>query len=259
MAADKSLRVLITGASSGIGRALAEHYARDGHVVGAVARRAELLDDLAREYATISPMPCDITDGTAVEDLLHRFALEHGGLDLVYANAGIGQHAPEEGWDPEKARQIAMINIVGTTNTIAPAAGIMVEQGFGRIVGISSLAGHCPLPSAAAYGASKAWLKFYLESLDMDLMPYGVRCTVVMPGYVATALADRANADSSEVTSSARRAATRIARGVERGERVIRFPRRVSLLARLAGFLPPSIRAEKQRKRLAKRQRARRE
>ena len=245
------LRILITGASSGIGRALAEHYGRGGHTVAAVARRRALLDDLASEHSGVLPFEGDVTNDAEIDHLINRFAIEQGGLDLVYVNAGVGQRSGEEGWDRERTRLIEDVNIRGAMNTIVPAVAIMLRQGRGRIVGISSLAGRVPLPGAAAYGASKAWLAFYLESLDMDLAPRGVRCTVVMPGYVATPMVD--GAESALVTPSARRAAALIAQRVSRGDRVIRFPRRVALLASLAAIAPRSLRISMQNRRLAKR------
>ena len=252
------LRVLVTGTSSGIGRALAEHYARAGATVGAVARRGEVLREMARAMPGIFPLAADVADGAAMEAIVRRFAEQAGGLDLVYANAGIGQRNPEEGWEPGRARQIAEINVLGATNTIAPAVSLMLERGWGgRIVGISSLAGCTPLPAAAAYGASKAWLKFYLESLDMDLAPRGIRCSVVMPGHVATAMVDGEKAGL--ITEGARRAARLIAARVERGDRIIKFPRRVAMLATLAAFAPPGLRARSQRGRLAKRKELRSE
>ncbi len=245
------LRILITGASSGIGRALAEHYAKRGHIVGAVARRQDLLQALAETYDTIIPIQGDVTDGNAIEQAIHRFSIEQGRLDIVYANAGIGQGSAEQGWDPEVARRVTMINVVGTVNTLAPAATIMVEQGFGTLVGISSLAGQTPMPCAAAYGASKAWMRFYIESLAMDLESYSIQCSVVMPGHVPTPMVD--GAESELVSKGARRAATLIASKVADGKRVIRFPRKIAILSQIAAFLPASIRAKQQRKRLQKR------
>ncbi len=247
------LRVVVTGASSGLGRALVVHYAQQGHLVGAIARRGELLAELGAEYeGLVIPIEADVCDGEALEGALHRFALEQGRLDLVFANAGIGQESAKEGWDVARARRIAEVNVLGATNTIGPAVTIMVEQGGGRVVGISSLAGHAPLPSSAAYGASKAWMVFYLESLALDLGETGVGFTVVMPGYIATPMVD-AGRDVRVVTAGAARAAAVIAAGVARGERMIRFPRRVAWLTMLGGWMPSWLRVRVQRKRLAKR------
>ncbi|MBL1217022.1 MAG: SDR family NAD(P)-dependent oxidoreductase [Planctomycetes bacterium] len=245
------LRVLITGASSGIGRGLAQWYAHRGHTVGALARRQDLLEELAAAHSNVVPLIADVCDAEQTEQAVSRFALEAGGLDVAYANAGVGQRTREEGWDADRAELIAQVNVVGATNTICAATSIMLEQGRGHLVGISSLAGHCPLPDAAAYGASKAWLVFYLRSLAMDLGPCGIRCTVVMPGYVSTQMVDGTGVEL--LTPQARRAADRIAQGVARGQETIRFPRRVSLLTRLAGLTPASLRASMQRRRLHKR------
>lgn len=228
------------------------HYANAGWTVGAVARRAELLVDLAHRHREIIALTGDITDQNAIEQIVHRFALETGRLDLVYANAGVGQRSTEEGWEPDRARLIGEINVVGSTNTITAAASVMIEQGFGRIVGVSSLAGCVPMPCAAAYGASKAWLAFYLRSLDLDLAPRGVRCSVVMPGYIATPMVD--GSQSHVITPSAQKAAQHIAQRVAAGERIIRFPRRVAWLASLSAWVPANWRAAMQRRRLARRQ-----
>lgn len=252
------LRVLVTGASSGLGRALVVYYAKLGHIVGAVARRGELLAELAAPYGgRVIPLTVDVCDGEAMEGALHRFALEQGRLDVVFANAGIGQESAEEGWDVARARMIAEINVVGATNTIGPAVTIMLEQGQGRLVGISSLAGQVPLPSSAAYGASKAWMVFYLRSLAMDLGETGVNFTVVMPGYIPTPMVDKGT-DARVVTAGAARAAAIIAEGVARGDAMIRFPKRMALLTRLGGLMPTGMRVRVQRKRLAKRKELRR-
>ncbi len=249
------LRILITGASSGIGRALAEHYAAAGHIVGAVARRGELLSDLAERLDSVTPLQGDVSNAAGMDQLIRAFARQHGGIDLVYVNAGIGQRSEIEGWDAGRTRQIIDVNIIGATNTIVPAVEVMLAHGGGRIVGISSLAGRTPLPHAAAYGASKAWLAFYLDSLDMDLGPRGVHCSIVMPGYVATPMVD--GADAALVSAGARRAAALIADRVARGERIIRFPRRVAMLTSLATLAPRSMRISSQLKRLAKRKQQR--
>lgn len=254
----KQQRILITGATSGIGRGLTEHYAAQGHIVGAVARRADILHQLAKAHSTIIPLPADVTDSPAMEQAIGRFALEAGGLDIVYANAGIGQKNMQDAWDPDRARTITNINILGTINTITPAITIMIEQGSGTLVGISSLAAHTPLPHAAVYGASKKWMNFYLQSLAMDLKQYHIKCTIVMPGHVSTAMIDGEN-NVGLLTLSAQNAAKLIASRVAQGDTLIRFPRKMTLLTQLAACLPQSLRANLQRKRLQKRKQKRSE
>ncbi len=249
------LRILITGASSGIGRALAEHYAAAGHVVGAIARRGDLLAQLARSHPSITPLQGDVADAAAMDRIIRDFARQHGGLDLVYVNAGLGQRSEQEGWDARRAPQIFNVNVLGAANTILPAIHIMLEQGGGRIVGISSLAGRTPLPNAAAYGASKAWLTFYLDSLDMDLAPRGVHCSIVMPGHVATPMIN--GPESTLVSPGAMRAAALIADRVARGDRMIRFPRRIAMLSAIATLTPRSWRIAMQKRRLNKRKQLR--
>ena len=248
----KQLRILITGASSGIGRALTEHYAAQGQIVGAIARREDIINQLAQTHSTIIPLPADVTDAPAMEQAIGRFALETGGLDIVYANAGIGQKNPQDAWEPDHARNLTNINVLGTLNTITPSVQIMIEQQNGHLVGISSLAAHTPLPHAASYGASKKWMNFYLQSLAMDLEQYNIKCTVVMPGHVSTAMVDGED-KVGLITPGAKRAAKLIANKVAQGQTMIRFPRKMALLTQIAACLPKSIRANMQRKRLQKR------
>ncbi len=251
------MKVLITGASSGIGRGLAETYLEAGAHVGALARRADLLEEMARNRPTLTPLAADVRDADAMQKAIAGFAAaDPPGLDLVIANAGVGQETVEQGWDPARARLIAEINILGTTNTLTHAATIMVEQFAasgrrGRLVGISSLAASLPLPASAAYGASKAWMVFYLRSLAIDLTERGVDCTVVLPGYVRTAFVD--GPEVGLLTPHARAAAKRIADGIAQGRSTIRFPARVALQTDLARLLPASLRNRMQRARLRKR------
>ena len=246
---------MITGASSGIGRALAEHYAAAGYPVGAIARRGDLLADLATQFPSVESLEADVTDAAAMDQIIRTFARRHDGLDLVYVNAGVGQRNEQEGWDPQRTPLIFNVNILGAANTIIPAVAIMLAQGRGRIVGISSLAGRTPLPNAAAYGASKSWLTFYLDSLDMDLAPRGVHCSIVMPGHVATPMVD--GAQTALVSPGAKRAAAIIASRVSRGDRMIRFPRRIAWLTSIAAIAPRCWRISMQQRRLNKRKQLR--
>lgn len=246
------MNVIVTGASSGIGRALAELHAGQGHQVCAIARRNDVLVEMATRFPTITPEALDVTDQHGMAHAIERFASAQNGLSVVYANAGIGQQHAAEAWDPRMADTITRTNILGTLNTVTPALVIMMRQRCGRIVGISSLAGVTPMPGSAVYGSSKAWMAFYLRSLELDLTEeFGIGFTVVMPGHVSTAMVD--GAGIGLVTDSARRAAAVIADGAAKGKRIIAFPQRVAFMARLSAWIPAQTRARMQKKRLAKR------
>jgi NAD(P)-dependent dehydrogenase (short-subunit alcohol dehydrogenase family) len=186
--------IFLTGASSGIGRALALEYARRGAHVAIAARRRDVLEDVARAIETAggkaSVVPVDVTSPDAVKESVIASERELGSLDLVIANAGVGRPCHAARLTMESVNEVIDVNIRGAFATILAAVPIMILQGQGQIVGISSLAGRIGLPMSGCYGASKAALSTFLETLRIDLAPSGIRITDVQPGYVATPKTD---------------------------------------------------------------------
>lgn len=189
-------RALITGASSGIGAALAQTLARRGTEVWLCARR---LDKLTEEVRGIEAaggkahaVELDVSDADETYKKLHYIDEKSGGMDLVIANAGVGgayvmHDVSAMPW--ENTRNIFETNLLGAVATINAFIPGMLARGHGQLVGVSSMAGEFPLPRGAAYSASKAGLSLYLEAIDLELRQKGIPVTAVVPGFVKTAMA----------------------------------------------------------------------
>jgi NAD(P)-dependent dehydrogenase (short-subunit alcohol dehydrogenase family) len=233
--------VFLTGASSGIGRALALEYAKGGARLALVARRKE---ELYRTLALVRErggdglvLPLDVTDSAAVHDAVARAAQDLGGLDMVIANAGFGVLTPAATSRWEDVLPMLRTNVEGAFSTLVAAAPIMVAQKKGHLVGISSLAGRRGLPQSGTYSATKAALSAFLESMRLDLAPLGIRVTDVQPGFVATpGTAD--NTNPMPFLWPVEKAARVIARRLERGPAIISFPWPLVMMTAIGRVLP---------------------
>jgi NADP-dependent 3-hydroxy acid dehydrogenase YdfG len=236
--------LLITGASSGIGRALAYEYAGGGARIALAARRADELDVTLEGVRQRGGMglciPLDVTDAAAVREAVERADREFGGLDMVVANAGFGvmHHASRAQWTD--IAPMVRTNVDGAMATLLAAVPIMMARSSGHLVGITSLAGRRALPESAAYCASKAALSVFLESLRIDLARAGIRVTDVQPGFVATAATANAK-HPTPLIWSADRAARFIARRLERAPPIVAFPWPLALLTAFGRRLPAWI------------------
>ncbi|MEC9296313.1 MAG: SDR family NAD(P)-dependent oxidoreductase [SAR324 cluster bacterium] len=181
--------ILITGASSGIGRALAFEFSRRGYALGLCARRLELLeslrDELVRE-TQVAIAKLDVADLERVPEVLHKQADELGGVQIVIANAGVGERSyPGEGTFHLDSKVIE-INVLGAMATIDAGTEILKKEGGGQIVGISSVAGFRGLSTTPAYSASKAALSTYMEGIRNNLKQHKIVVTVLNPGFIDT-------------------------------------------------------------------------
>ncbi len=244
--------VAITGASSGIGRALALLYAARGAHLSITGRDEERLSAVARacaNAASVTATRLDVTDGPAAAAWIAARDAERP-VDILIANAGIGGAAamsvPGEE-TAETARRIIATNLLGAVHCAAPLIPAMQARGRGRIVLIGSLAGLTGLPDAPAYSASKAGLHAYGEALRRCLGPSGVTVTLVLPGFVETPMS-ASLPNARPFLWTAERAALRIARAADRGEAVAAFPLPLVWLLGLrhvlpAAWLDPALRA----------------
>ncbi len=235
-------RVFITGASSGIGAALARAYAAQGASLGLVARRREVLDALLAEL----PNPerhavyaLDVTDHGALAGAARDFLARHGGADIVIASAGVSAGTLTEfPQDQRSFDAILATNVSATVATFAPFIAAMKGQdGARRLVGIGSVAGIRGLPGAGAYSASKAAVLCYCESLRIELRASGIKVVTIAPGYIATPMTDQ-NAYPMPFLMPAGRFAAAALRSIARGDSYRVIPWQMGVVAKLLRMLP---------------------
>ena len=192
-------RVLVTGASSGIGAALAEEFARRGAVVGMCARREDRLADTLERCRAHSPRStmwvADLTDPAAVDDLAARATAGLGGVDLLVNNAGMPKRRHVTQLDAAAVEAVMALNFMAPVRLTLALLPAMVERGSGRVINISSVAATLSSPGESAYDASKAALTAFSEAMAVDLWNSGVRVMVVYPGLVDTELCHREDND----------------------------------------------------------------
>lgn len=231
----------ITGASTGIGRALALRLARDGWRVAASARGAEMLASLAAEGGgAVRAFPLDVTDAAAAARVAAEIERELGPVDLAVVNAGTHAPTPADAFDAAVVRRLVEVNLLGAANTLAAAMPEMIRRRGGQIAVVASVAGYRGLPRAAAYSASKAGLIALAEALKFDLDRHGVKIQVINPGFVRTPLTDK-NDFAMPFLMEVDDAVDRIMRGLAGNAFEIAFPRRFVWILRLLGLLPDRL------------------
>ena len=232
-------RVIITGASSGIGAALARHYAQRGTVLGLIARRQAELEQLASQLSSLAQIyPADVRDAPALRAAAADFLKRHGSPDVVIANAGVSTGTLTEFAEDTSAFQdVFDINVMGMVKTFQPFLAAMRAAGRGALVGIASVAGYRGLPGAAAYSASKAAAISYLESLRVELRASGVKVITICPGYIATPMTAK-NPYPMPFLLSADAAARKIIDIIDRGKPFAVIPWQMAIVARVLRVLP---------------------
>ncbi len=214
---------------------MAREFSRRGYALVLLARRADLLQKLASELTNAIAVPCDVTDSAAVHDAVARA----GEINVAIANAGVGT----TGWAAKsvsEAERMMHVNYFGMLYLFDAVIPQMMERRSGRFAGIASIAGLRGFPTASGYSASKAAMQAFLEAARVELAPFGIRVTIVNPGFIATAMTEK-NTFSMPFLMTTERAAKIIVDGIERGGRIVEFPWQMSALTRFSRALPAWI------------------
>jgi short-subunit dehydrogenase len=235
----QSPRIFLTGASSGIGAALARHYAARGATLGLAARNEEKLRQVAAGLpGDHSIHVVDVTDAAAMAAAAKGFMARCGAPDIVIANAGVSIGTlTAEASDLPVFKRVIDINLIGMVNTFAPFMAAMTAAGSGTLVGVASVAGIRGLPGAGAYSASKAAAISYLESLRGDLRGTGIKVVTLAPGYIETPLT-AINPYPMPFILPADEAARRLARVIDAGCSYAVVPWQMAIVAKLLRLLP---------------------
>jgi len=235
--------ILITGASSGIGRALAIAYAKPGIHLSLSGRNQQRLNEVAEECRLSgAKTSVDMIDVTDMHEMLKWITTSDNThpLDLVIANAGISAGGGDDIEDNETVRDIFSVNLAGVLNTVLPSIEVMRIRKSGQIAIISSMAGFRGLPSAPAYSASKAAVKAWGEGLRGNLKDHGIKVNVVCPGFVKSRISDK-NSFKMPMLMSAEKAAGIIIRGLKSNKPRIAFPWPIHFFMWLIALLPPFL------------------
>ncbi len=239
--------VIITGASSGIGRALAEVLASHGARVGLIARRENRLQELAAAIASRNGRAAfasaDVTVWEQVSDAVQRLEAQLGPCDVLIANAGVYRKTAAREFDVARAGLVVSTNLLGVIHAVGAVLPGMVSRQRGHVAAVASVGGMIGLPGAAAYCASKQGVVTLLQSLRADLWRTGIRVTAVCPGYVDTPMITDEERATLRGLVSAEDAARRIAWAIQRGRAEYWFPWWTALEVRLARLLPPRLAA----------------
>jgi short-subunit dehydrogenase len=242
MQVDWSKRVVfITGASSGIGRALAVELGRRGARLGLLARRADVLREIVKEVEAAGggalALPADVRDASAVHAAAEELRKAFGPIDLLVANAGVGATTDAKELKPEAVADVININVIGAVNSATAVLAAMVERGRGQLVVISSLAAYRGLPKSAAYCASKAAVSAFFESLRVDLRGTGVEVTIIHPGFIKTPLTAGRHANMPYLMELDD-AIKKIVRAIETKKKSYAFPWQLASIVRAAMIMP---------------------
>lgn len=235
---------IVTGASSGIGRALAKALASAGARVGLLARRQNLLAELAAEISETGGTTCTVpVDVRRNDDMVRAVAVVRealGPIDLMIANAGVGAPTLLDPVNIADVDAMIQVNVLGVVYAFSAVLPEMLERRSGRLAAVSSLAGYLGLPGESAYCASKAAVNVYLEGLRSHLRGSGVSVTTLCPGFVRTAMTEQNNFWMPGLMT-ADSAARRMLHAIDRRRAVDNFPFSATLLTRLTALLPRGI------------------
>lgn len=234
-------RIWLTGASSGIGLAMAGLLLQGGHKLALSARRSDALQALAQTYPEqVLVLPGDLADICSVKAIAAAIEQAWGALDCVILNAGTCEYVDAQAFDAALVERVLRINLLGAAFCIEAALPLLRRGQRGQLVGVASAATFMPMPRAEAYGASKAGLRYLLESLRIDLLRDHIDVTLVSPGFVDTPLTRR-NDFPMPMRWPVDRAARHIVRRLDARPLEIAFPAPFTTVLRLLSLLPTRL------------------
>ncbi|MBS1786982.1 MAG: SDR family NAD(P)-dependent oxidoreductase [Acidobacteria bacterium] len=235
--------VFITGASSGIGYALAQEFAPKGCALALAARRTDLLEALCEQVRRAGSesvaLPCDVSEQSQVKQAVVETLARFGRIDLAILSAGISGSTNAADFNAESLERLLRTNLLGVAYCLEELLPVMQRQGGGTIAAISSLAGDRGFPGSAGYCATKAALSTLFDGLRVELNAQGIRLVTIEPGYVRTPMTE--SFGNMPFMMGADEAARLIVRRLEQGDRVIRFPLAASAFMKLMRILPVSL------------------
>ena len=237
---DKKI-IWITGASSGIGKALAIKFAENGWIVAASARRENLLNELKQINQNIYPFPLDVTEIENCKTVANKILEQFKNIDICVFGTGMHDPKSEKTFNLKKIREIMEVNYFGTMNSINSIYEYFSEKKSGQISIISSVAGYRGLPAAGAYCASKAALTSFTESLNFDMLKKNVRVSLISPGFIKTPMTDQ-NDFPMPMIKSPEFAANEIYKGLTIKKTFeIHFPKAFTYFLKFLQILPSSM------------------
>ena len=233
-------KIWITGASSGIGKAAAEKFAKEGWKVAVSARRKELLDELAKDQ-NITSFPLDVTNRDQINKVFKSILNEFGDLDICLFSSGTYEPKDEQSIDPDKIKNVMNVNFLGVIDCVKAVEDFFKNKQSGHISIVSSIAGYRGLPNSSGYGPSKAALTNFSESIYFDFKKYKVKVSVVSPGFIKTPLTDK-NEFPMPFLRSPEFAAEKIYNGLMNSNSFeIDFPKQLTLTLKFLRILPYRI------------------
>jgi NADP-dependent 3-hydroxy acid dehydrogenase YdfG len=230
-------KIWITGASSGIGKAVAEKFAAEGWKVAVSARRKELLQDMAKDQ-NISSFPLDVTDRSQINNVFQNILKEFGNIDVCLFSSGTYEPKDEQNIDPDKIKNVINVNFLGVIDCVKAVEEYFKNKKTGHISIVSSIAGYRGLPNSSGYGPSKAALTNFCESIYFDFKKFGVRVSVISPGFIKTPLTDK-NEFPMPFLKTVDYAANQIFNGLVKSNAFeIHFPKGLTLTLKFLRILP---------------------
>ena len=232
--------IWITGGSTGIGKALAIKFANKGWNVAVSARRVELLDELSNNYENISSFPLDVTDKAKCIEVFNQIKTKFENIDICFFSTGTWNPKKEKEIDVEQMEDVFKVNFFGTVNSIKAVEQYYRERKNGHISIVSSIAGYRGLPNSTGYGPSKSALNNLAESLFFDFKRYGVRVSLISPGFIKTPMTDK-NDFKMPFLKTVEYAAEKIFEGLTKTKKFeIHFPKQLTLILKFLKILPNS-------------------